>query len=95
MQLSATNLIAPILCIAVACTVVESLILSGLGRVHHTARELKEDKDNFFVTDPSANVKGKFPLYTVNDDSSHVARGFIQYDVMLINLQGYSRKREI
>ena len=63
MQLSTTNLIASILCVAVACTAVQSLtILRGLGQVHHAARELKEDRDKF-VTDPSANVKGKFPLY--------------------------------
>ena len=62
MQLSTTDLAIAILCISVACTTVQSLTVRGIGRVRHTARELKEDQDKF-VTDPSANVKGKFRCY--------------------------------
>ena len=61
MQLSITGLAIALLCVSVACTTVQSLTVRGIGRVHHTTRELKEDEDKF-VTDPSANVKGKFPL---------------------------------
>ena len=64
MQLSTTGLAVAILCISVTCTTVQSLIVRGIGRVRHTARELKEDQDKF-VTDPSANVEGKFPLLLI------------------------------
>lgn len=66
MQLLATNLI---LCISVACaSTVQSLTFRGIGRVNHAARELKEDEAKF-VTDPSANVKGKLPrcYYSVDN----------------------------
>ena len=53
MQSSTASLTASILCVMAVCTAVQSL---G-GRVFDAAGEHKEDK---FVTDPSANVDGKF-----------------------------------
>ena len=53
MQSSTASLTASILCVMAVCTAVQSL---G-GRVFNAAGEHKEDK---FVTDPSANVDGKF-----------------------------------
>ena len=100
MQLSTTSLVVAFFCTAT----VQSLTLRGLGSGHHTTKELKEDK---FVTDPSANVKGInyhasalgcFNLYTANYSKnipSIFTVNYLWWHADKLDLQEYSRKRVI